>query len=329
VLLPGLDGTGELFAAFVDALAASIETQVIAYPEDRAMSYAEHLAFAQAQLPTDRDFVLLAESFSGPIGIAIAADAPRGLKGLILCVTFASNPLPLFGPLSRFFGALPALRVPPALSGPWLYGNRGTPKLKRAHARVMKRVAPSTLRARVAAILGVDHRSLLRRIEVPMIYMRANADRLIPKSASQAILALRSDIDLKECDAPHFLLQTEPHWSAGAVMTFIKQKVDGNPDQPEAPDGPLTAEQALRVSQLNQHDLQEMDRVLLAQASHIWRKVARIVGTAMGEHPSRVAGIPDLYYAQRVRHLVELGKLESQGDLAYMRFSEVRLPAKV
>lgn len=95
------------------------------------------------------------------------------------------------------------------------------------------------------------------------------------------------------------------------------------------PDGPLTAEQALRVSQLNQQDLQEMDRVLLAQASHKWRKVARIVGTAMSDYPSRVAGIPDLYYAQRVRHLVELGKLESQGDLAYMRFSEVRLSAKL
>jgi hypothetical protein len=93
-------------------------------------------------------------------------------------------------------------------------------------------------------------------------------------------------------------------------------------------DGPLTAEQALRVSQLNQQDLQKMDRVLLAQASHSWRKVARIVGNAMSDHTSRIDGIPDLYYAQRVRHLVELGKLESQGNLAHMQFSEVRLPAK-
>ena len=38
--------------------------------------------------------------------------------------------------------------------------------------------------------------------------------------------------------------------------------------------------------------------------------------------------IPDIYYAQRVRRLVAVGELESQGNLEYMRYSEVRLPAK-
>ena len=37
-------------------------------------------------------------------------------------------------------------------------------------------------------------------------------------------------------------------------------------------------------------------------------------------------GIPDLYFAQRGRKLVEAGRLESQGNLSYMGLSEVRLP---
>ena len=41
---------------------------------------------------------------------------------------------------------------------------------------------------------------------------------------------------------------------------------------------------------------------------------------------NRVIGIPDVFYAQRVRKLVEDGHLEAQGNLAYMRYSEVRLP---
>jgi len=94
------------------------------------------------------------------------------------------------------------------------------------------------------------------------------------------------------------------------------------------PDGPLNAEQAVRVSRLKQEDLWEIDRVLLAQAAPTWRKVARIVGMTIGQLSERFPNIPDVYYAQRVQRLVAVGELESQGNLAFMRYSEVRLPAK-
>lgn len=93
------------------------------------------------------------------------------------------------------------------------------------------------------------------------------------------------------------------------------------------PDGPLTAEQAVHVSRLKQDDLWEIDRVLLAQAAPTWRTVARVVGMTIGELSERFPNIPDVYYAQRVRRLVAVGELESQGNLEYMRYSEVRLPA--
>jgi pimeloyl-ACP methyl ester carboxylesterase len=327
VLLPGLDGTGELFAPFIDAL-GGFATQVIAYPPDRAMTYAEHESLARDQLPTDEDFVILAESFSGPIGISIAGSAPPRLKGLILCGTFAFNPLPVFGPLSRLIGAAPALRVPPALMAPLLYAGHGTPELRRAHAQAMSRVSPSTIRARVAAILAVDYRAQVRRIEVPMLYIRAREDRLIPASAGRAIQQLRPDCEFTEIDAPHFLLQTAPEACVAAVMSFVHRRTSVPSPVAEKPDSPLNAEQAVHVSRLKQEDLWEIDRVLLAQAAPNWRKVARIVGMAIGELSERFPNIPDVYYAQRVQRLVAVGELESQGNLAYMRYSEVRLPAK-
>jgi len=45
----------------------------------------------------------------------------------------------------------------------------------------------------------------------------------------------------------------------------------------------------------------------------------------MSHLPNRVAGIPDVYYSQRVQALVASGNLEAQGNLSCMRFSEVRL----
>ena len=223
VLLPGLDGTGELFAPLVRVL-GGFPTQVVAYPPDRAMTYAEHEAHARARLPDDEDFVLLAESFSGPVGIALAACRPARLKGLILCATFAANPLPVFGPLRRWTVLLPAAHIPPALMAPWLYAGRSTPALRRAHAAAMARVTAQVIRARVAAILGVDQRALLPRISVPMMYMRARQDRMIPASAGRAILALRPDVELSEFDAPHFLLQTEPEACSSAITDFLRRR---------------------------------------------------------------------------------------------------------
>ena len=94
------------------------------------------------------------------------------------------------------------------------------------------------------------------------------------------------------------------------------------------PDPPLDVDQSLRVSKLTQDDLWDIDREILAQSARSWRKVARIVGQVIDKLSVRIPGVPDVYYAQRVRHLVEAGKLESQGNLQFMRYSEVRLPGQ-
>ena len=92
VLLPGMDGTGLMFGPILPFL-EGLDPRVVRYPAELT-SYPDCLAFARAQLPLDRPFLLLGESFSGPIAIALAAERPEGLQGLVLCVTFARNPSP-------------------------------------------------------------------------------------------------------------------------------------------------------------------------------------------------------------------------------------------
>ena len=55
VLLPGMDGTGELFGPFIDALGPAQPVQVLRYPTDRPWGYTELLPWAAQQLPTDLD----------------------------------------------------------------------------------------------------------------------------------------------------------------------------------------------------------------------------------------------------------------------------------
>jgi hypothetical protein len=82
------------------------------------------------------------------------------------------------------------------------------------------------------------------------------------------------------------------------------------------------------VSQLTSDDIAHIDRALLAECAPSWRKVARVVGAAMSSLKTQFPGLPDGYYAQRVVALVHAANLESQGNLQYMRFSEVRLPQR-
>jgi hypothetical protein len=92
------------------------------------------------------------------------------------------------------------------------------------------------------------------------------------------------------------------------------------------PDPPLSADEQRQVAALSQTQIIAIDNALLCHASSQWRKVAYLVGMSMSTQEDRVPGIPDLYYAERVRDLVARGNLEASGNLAYMRFSEVRIP---
>ena len=90
------------------------------------------------------------------------------------------------------------------------------------------------------------------------------------------------------------------------------------------PDGPLSPEELQLVENLTDAEVQAIDDALLANTSHRWRKVARVVGTTMMELSNGVEGIPDVIYSQRVQKLVKDGLLESREKLSSMRYSEVR-----
>ncbi|MNQ85492.1 hypothetical protein D3C85_1006580 [compost metagenome] len=89
-------------------------------------------------------------------------------------------------------------------------------------------------------------------------------------------------------------------------------------------DTELSPAEREQVARLPESDLALIDAALLSQVTGQWRKVARVVGMAMLSMPDHTENVPDAFFARRVALLVESGRLESQGDLRRMRFSEVR-----
>jgi hypothetical protein len=92
------------------------------------------------------------------------------------------------------------------------------------------------------------------------------------------------------------------------------------------PDPPLSQEQAAVAASLGAELVASIDAALLSHATKRSRKVAMLVGLTMADDALQVPGLPDLDYAQRVKELVTRGLLVAEGNLDYMRYSEVRLP---
>ncbi len=92
------------------------------------------------------------------------------------------------------------------------------------------------------------------------------------------------------------------------------------------PDPPLSPDQRAVTDALTDAEVAAIDEALLSNCTSRWRKLAAVVGFTMNDQFLRnYPGVPDIYCAGRVRRMVEHGLLESSGNLAHMRYSEVRL----
>src|SRR6185503_16499733 len=92
------------------------------------------------------------------------------------------------------------------------------------------------------------------------------------------------------------------------------------------PNPPLGAEEQSAAASLTSDDFAFIDSAILSCALPRWQKVAMVIIRALEKLEPRYPVFSSAFYAQRVQILADEGRLESQGDLDYMRFSEVKLP---
>ncbi len=222
VLLPGMDGTGDLFVPLAEALSPDVPTVLVRYP-DVPLDYSAHERIAADSLPKTGSYVVLGESFSGPIAISIAARAPPGMLGCILCVSFARSPRRLLRLLIPLLRMLPPQQVPGAITSYFLMGRFKTTELRLLQAETLRKVSPATLVARLKSIATVDVSDTLRRLSMPTLYLRATEDRLVPRSAAATFSNLASAGRVISIEGPHLLLQTNPNAAADTIRQFIRE----------------------------------------------------------------------------------------------------------
>lgn len=222
VLLPGMDGTALMFEPFIAALGNAFNIVSVSYPATEGFQTYDKLQdVAVSALPTKGDMVVLGESFSGPIAICLATKIPDRIVGVVLCCTFLRNPRPGLRWL-RSLLALPAPPPPLPVVHTVLFGRFATTKLQQMLRRVLTMVPPVVLRERLRAVLDVDVRAQAEALQIPVLYLKAVNDRLVPAEATVDTQRHCRSMMIQEFEAPHCLLQTVPEEAARAVKSFVK-----------------------------------------------------------------------------------------------------------
>lgn len=222
ILLPGLDGTGDLFQALLRVIPSHLQTTVIHYPHDRFLAYDDLLRLVGDQLPKQGEMVLIAESFSGPLALRYAAMYPGRVLAVVLCASFICPPLPRW---FRFLARPLALRLP--LPGfavrKLLVGPSATTELVEAVKDAIRKVPPHVLAGRVREVLDVNCTEALRKCTAPILYLAASHDVLVRRSSADAIRAIRPDVQVRTIEGPHLILQREPAAAWREIESYVSQ----------------------------------------------------------------------------------------------------------
>jgi len=116
---------------------------------------------------------------------------------------------------------------------------------------------------------------------------------------------------------------------------FLAQRpISGNASGPadkaehgaEFDDSPVDWDDYDLIEELTVDQLRGIDAALMSLATAKPRKVAAMIGRTMGDSPAHVTGLPDYFYLERVRLLVESGELRALGDVDDLLRCEVLLP---
>ncbi len=221
VLLPGMDGTGELFAPFLEVLGQDVAAQVIAYPRDEPMDYDQLTEFVLQRVSDSGRLVVLGESFGGPLAVRVADRLGERVAALILCCTFLRNPTPRWAPLMRVAAMFPLNRLPGfavnhvLLSG--LNDNALIRSIQRATASVRSRV----LARRLKAVTRLDASALLAGLTAPVMCIEGTNDHLVPPGTATEVQTLVPSAHTVFIDGPHCLLQVAPKVCAEQIRRFL------------------------------------------------------------------------------------------------------------
>lgn len=222
ILLPGLDGTGLLFANLINQLEEDFEVTSISYPSKSQCSLDDLAEIVKNQMPDPRNSVLLAESFSGLVALTLLEKLPVSPKGIIFGMCFVEPP---FQALLRVTSKFPITQIPwgcipDAIYRRFCLGNLANKEQLENLKNVLSQVDPAAIFQRLRLIETFRIPKNSKNLEIPCLYIQATKDRLITNKSSIWFSQNFENFFLIEIPGPHFLFQSHVEQCAKSILNF-------------------------------------------------------------------------------------------------------------
>lgn len=221
VLLPGLDGTGDLFDRLALNLVDEFTVNIVRYPNDPSLGYAGYAELARRVIGR-RPVFLLGESFSGPVAIRVAAQLGPQIKGVILAATFLQSPLPRW--FMRRASHTEPEATPKKIRDAILMGSYGDDDLRNKVDEIVRGLSRPVRAARLRAIAEVDVRDDFAKLSCPILVLHGRKDWLVSMTAMQNAVCEKGGARIVAFSAAHMLLQTRALEAAMEIRAFAKSK---------------------------------------------------------------------------------------------------------
>jgi len=223
--MPGFEGGGKLFAPLIPWLEPHFRLTLVKYPDLK--SFQDYIDCAQDQLPAEPGYSLLAESFSGPIAIALLARRTGQIGPSVLSSTFARSPLATLTKMANHvpqqifsIGALSEY----CLDAQAVY-DEDQSETQPLPLNITEQIDGVVLRHRIAVMSRIDVSAMLPQIEAPVLLLHGQRDRVVSELEARMIEQNLPDVRRIDLDAPHLMLQIRPQQCAEHIIRHIRPGV--------------------------------------------------------------------------------------------------------
>lgn len=218
--LPGLHGNSELYHPLASRLKDPAE--FVNYPEKGEQSYQALADFLASSLDWSLPRVLIAESFSGPLALQMAARFTHSVSAVVIAASFCASPSPAslaLLPLRPLF----MLRPPAATIRHFLTGSSIPDQLTQTVRQTISSLPALTLSRRVRSVLSLEEQHCPSLTNTPILILQAKHDNLIPWQFQNQLEQHYPHARVHWLESPHLIFQRAPKQCCAKIKQFLNQ----------------------------------------------------------------------------------------------------------
>ena len=223
VLVPGLDGSGDLFDPLLSVLPPTFEASVVRFPPNELLSHHELFGLIRSVIPWDRPYVVVAESSAGPLALKFVQAQRQDIRAVVLSASFVSNPLrgSLKWATSLFAKSWLEREPTPKLVRQQLLGEDAPDLLVDRATEALLSLKPEVRAAHARMVLKADARQELQACDKPILYLQPTQDQFMSEDTLEEIKRLKPSVHTAVIPGPHALLQRSPREALEAIRAFL------------------------------------------------------------------------------------------------------------